>query len=117
VYELIITQLTLFLVLYGAYMYLQALVVFSILLIPIRPSIKLYCFPPRSISITILVRTAEQNFFGIKKQEMYYGEPFLSYNELKQKIEEHIYYYSNERIKENLVGLSPDISKLNQPTS
>lgn len=48
-----------------------------------------------------------ENFFGILKQEMYYGEPKLSYTELKQKLEENIYYYNNERIKEKLAGLSP----------
>ena len=42
---------------------------------------------------------AMENFFGIIKQEMYYGEELLSYDELKQKIEEYIYYYNNERIK------------------
>lgn len=48
-----------------------------------------------------------ENFFGILKQEMYYGEPLLSYHELKQKIEKYIYYYNNERIKVKLAGLSP----------
>ena len=48
-----------------------------------------------------------ENFFGIIKQEMYYGEALLSYDELKRKIEEYIYYYNNERIKVKLAGLSP----------
>lgn len=39
------------------------------------------------------------------KQEMYYGEELLSYNELKKKIESYIYYYN--RIKQKLTGLSP----------
>lgn len=48
-----------------------------------------------------------ENFFGIMKQEMYYGEALLSYDELKQKIDRYIYYYNNERIKVKLAGLSP----------
>ena len=48
-----------------------------------------------------------ENYFGIMKQEMYHGEALLSYRELKQKIEEYIYYYNNERIKLKLAGLSP----------
>ena len=50
---------------------------------------------------------AMENFFGIMKQEMYYGEALISYDELKQKIEKYIYYYNNERIKVKLAGLSP----------
>lgn len=48
-----------------------------------------------------------ENFFGILKQEMYHGEALLSYEELKIKIEEYIYYYNHERIKGKLGGLSP----------
>lgn len=48
-----------------------------------------------------------ENFFGILKQEMYYGEDLVSYDELKQKIEEYIDYYNNKRIKQKLAGLSP----------
>lgn len=48
-----------------------------------------------------------ENFFGLMKQEMYYGKPLLSYSKLKQEIEEYMYYYNNERIKEKLAGLSP----------
>ncbi|TSB46843.1 IS3 family transposase, partial [Alkalicoccobacillus porphyridii] len=47
------------------------------------------------------------NFFGIMKQEMYYGKALLSYEELKQKIEAYIAYYNNDRIKLKLGGLSP----------
>src|SRR5699024_5117540 len=35
-------------------------------------------------------------FFGILKQEMYYGEKLTTYEELKHKIEEYIYYYNNK---------------------
>ena len=48
-----------------------------------------------------------ENFFGILKQEDYYGEKLLSYQELKQKIEKYIHYYNNDRIKTKLAGLSP----------
>jgi putative transposase len=48
-----------------------------------------------------------ENFFGIMKQEMYYGEALLTYQELKQKIERYINYYNNGRIKTKLAGLSP----------
>ena len=50
---------------------------------------------------------AMENFFGILKQEMYYGEELVSYEELKRKIEEYIDYYNNKRIKQKLAGLSP----------
>lgn len=48
-----------------------------------------------------------ENFFGILKQEMYYGEKLVSYEELKRRIVEYIYWYNNERSKEKLTGLSP----------
>lgn len=48
-----------------------------------------------------------ENFFGIMKQEMYYGEVFYSYDELKEAIDNYIQYYNNQRIKENLGWLSP----------
>ncbi len=48
-----------------------------------------------------------ENFFGILKQEMYHGEELVSYDELKRKIEEYIYYYNNVRIKQKFAGLSP----------
>jgi len=50
---------------------------------------------------------AMENFFGVLKQEMYYGERLISYDELKQKIEVYINYYNNNRIKQKLAGLSP----------
>ncbi|MFL6560987.1 MAG: transposase, partial [Bacillus sp. (in: firmicutes)] len=48
-----------------------------------------------------------ENFFGLLKQEMYYGEPLCSFKELKKRIEEYIDYYNNKRIKQKLAGLSP----------
>ena len=48
-----------------------------------------------------------ENFFGILKQEIYYGKTFHSYNELKQAIEDFIAYYNTTRIKEKLNWQSP----------
>lgn len=48
-----------------------------------------------------------ENFFGLLKQEIYYGKIFYSFEELKTTIEEWIYYYNHERIKIKLGGLSP----------
>lgn len=48
-----------------------------------------------------------ENFFGLLKQEMFYGEDFKSYQHLKLEIVEYIRWYNEERIKEKLNGLSP----------
>jgi transposase InsO family protein len=48
-----------------------------------------------------------ENFFGILKQEIYYGNTFRSFKELKDTIEEYIRYYNEDRIKEKLGYLSP----------
>jgi len=48
-----------------------------------------------------------ENFFGILKQEMYYGEERGTYTALKKRIEDYIDYYNNKRIKTKLSGLSP----------
>ncbi len=48
-----------------------------------------------------------ENFFGILKQEIYYGKKFYSYEELKETIEDYIEYYNKSRIKEKLGYLSP----------
>lgn len=48
-----------------------------------------------------------ENFFGIMKQEMYYGEVYYSYEELKLAIENYIKYYNERRIKEKLGWMSP----------
>lgn len=39
-----------------------------------------------------------ENFFGIMKQEMYYGTVYHSYVELKNAIEKYIKYYNEKRI-------------------
>lgn len=48
-----------------------------------------------------------ENFFGILKQEIYYGKIYKSFNELKKSIEKYIKYYNENRIKEKLGYLSP----------
>ena len=48
-----------------------------------------------------------ENFFGILKQEMYYGVVFYSYEELKDAIEKYIVYYNEKRIKQKLGWMSP----------
>ncbi len=48
-----------------------------------------------------------ENFFGLLKQEIYYGKNFYSYDDLKATIELYICYYNEKRIKEKLKYLSP----------
>ncbi|MFC3038641.1 IS3 family transposase, partial [Virgibacillus xinjiangensis] len=48
-----------------------------------------------------------ESFFGIIKQEIYHGEPLCTYEELKSKVEDYIYYYNNQRVKGRLTGMSP----------
>lgn len=48
-----------------------------------------------------------ENFFGLLKQEIYYGTTYYSFEELKSKIEKYIKYYNEQRIKEKLGWLSP----------
>ena len=48
-----------------------------------------------------------ENFFGILKQEMYYGETYCSFEELKTAIEKYIKYYNEKRIKSKLGWHSP----------
>lgn len=47
-----------------------------------------------------------ENFFGLLKQEMYYGEVYYSYEKLKKEIERYIKYYNEQRIKEKLGWMS-----------
>jgi len=48
-----------------------------------------------------------ENFFGIMKQEMYYGVVYYSCEQLKERIEKYIKYYNEKRIKEKLGWMSP----------
>ena len=54
-----------------------------------------------------------ENFFGILKQEMYYGTTYYSFDELKEAIERYIKYYNEKRIKEKLGWMSPVQYRLN----
>lgn len=48
-----------------------------------------------------------ENFFSLLKQEIYYGKIYHSFNDLKEAIDNYIYYYNNERIKQKLNWQSP----------
>ena len=48
-----------------------------------------------------------ENFFGLLKQEMYYGEAKCTVEELSERINRYIDYYNNKRIKQKLAGMSP----------
>jgi len=48
-----------------------------------------------------------ENFFGVMKQEMYYGKTYYSYNELRIAIDKYIKYYNEHRIKQRLGYMSP----------
>lgn len=50
-----------------------------------------------------------ENFFGIMKNEMFYGHEyeFETLEDLEQAMVEYIHYYNNERITIKLKGLSP----------
>ena len=53
-----------------------------------------------------------ENFFGILKQEMYYGVEFKDYEELIREIDKYIEWYNNDRIKTKLNGVSPVLFRL-----
>ena len=55
-----------------------------------------------------------ENFFGIMKQEMYYGCVYYSYEDLKTAIDKYIHYYNNQRIKGKLSWMSPVEYRLSQ---
>ncbi|STD22567.1 transposase [Enterococcus mundtii] len=48
-----------------------------------------------------------ENFFSLLKQEIFYGEVYRSFDELKTKIDQYIYYYNHKRIKKKLNWRSP----------
>ncbi len=54
-----------------------------------------------------------ENFFGLLKQEIYYGVVYYSYEELKSAIEQCIKYYNEKRIKKKLGWMSPVQYRLN----
>ncbi len=54
-----------------------------------------------------------ENFFGLLKQEIYYGHIFSSFEELEQVIVSWIRYYNTKRIKQKLNWMSPIQFRLN----
>ena len=48
-----------------------------------------------------------ENFFGIMKQEMYYGQVYNSFDELKEAIDKYMSYYNEKRRKASLGYRSP----------
>jgi len=48
-----------------------------------------------------------ENFFSLLKQEVFHGEIYHSFEELKAAIDDYIYYYNNERMKQKLNWKSP----------
>ncbi|EMW5335446.1 IS3 family transposase, partial [Enterococcus faecalis] len=67
---------------------------------------------------TCLDNSPMENFFSILKQEVYYGKIYQSQNELREAIENYIYYYNHHRIKEKLNWKSPvEFRQFNQKTA
>ncbi len=62
---------------------------------------------PRSRKGNCHDNSVMENFFGLLKQEIYYGNTFYSYDELKNAIENWIEYYNTKRTKAKLGYLSP----------
>ena len=56
---------------------------------------------------TCLDNSVMENFFGLLKQEIYYGRTYHSFEELQKAIQTYIIYYNNRRIKAKLGWLSP----------
>ena len=50
-----------------------------------------------------------ENFFGLMKTEMFYGQEtsYASIEELIQAMHEYIHYFNHDRIKVRLKGLTP----------
>lgn len=48
-----------------------------------------------------------ENFFGLLKQEVYYGQVFNSFEEIERTIRDWIHYYNTKRIKKKLNWMSP----------
>ncbi|WGS64658.1 IS3 family transposase [Marinitoga aeolica] len=48
-----------------------------------------------------------EGFFGIIKSEMFYDKKFESLEDLKEKIEEYIRYYNEERLQKRLECMTP----------
>ena len=68
---------------------------------------KAHIFQSMSRKGNCLDNSVMENFFGLLKQEIYYGVVYYSYEELKSAIERYIKYYNEQRIKERLGWRSP----------
>ncbi len=66
-----------------------------------------YIFQSMSRRGNCLNNSPMENFFGIMKQEMYYGVAYESFEALDYAVKQYINYYNNKRIKEKLAGMSP----------
>jgi putative transposase len=64
-------------------------------------------FQSMSRKATCADNASMENFFGVLKQEMYYGEKLIGYEDLKSRIHEYIHWYNHDRSKERLAGMSP----------
>lgn len=64
-------------------------------------------FQSMSRKSNCLDNSVMENFFGLLKQEIYYGHTYHSFEELKQAIEGFIDYYNTKRIKVKFGWLSP----------
>ncbi|WP_327063390.1 IS3 family transposase [Lactococcus lactis] len=53
-----------------------------------------------------------ENYFGLLKQEIYYGYTFTRFEELKRVIMDWIHFYNTKRVKKKLGWLSPTESRL-----
>src|SRR5699024_2110639 len=63
-------------------------------------------FQSMSRKATCADNASMENFFGILKQDMYYGEALVSYEELKRRIEEYISWYYQALSKVRLPVMS-----------
>ncbi|WP_437792421.1 IS3 family transposase [Macrococcoides caseolyticum] len=61
----------------------------------------------KSIKGNCLYNSPIENFFGILKQAMFYGETFESYDELVNEINKYVEYYNFVRKKRKLKSKTP----------
>ncbi len=64
-------------------------------------------FQSMSRKANCLDNSLMENFFGLLKQEMFYGKTYDSFQQLERAIHEYANFYNNTRIKTKLKGLSP----------
>lgn len=57
--------------------------------------------------VNFLYNSPMENFFGLLKQEIYYGVKYNSVETLTRKIDRYINWYNYDRIKIKLNELSP----------